>query len=139
MKKLQLTFVFLITVTLMGISPASFAGSTRLIMNMTTKRMVHEQLIHVRFLGSDGVALESDTLKQMVIRENDCTSGHLFKMETDYEMGYEPDKKLVGIYLNPNTWKNKSLCFNVPGLGKVERIFTEKDNDGHSIQLNVAP
>ncbi len=139
MRKLQLTFVFLATVAFIGLSSAGFAGSTRLIMTMTSERMVQEQLIHVRFLGSDGAELESDALKQMVIRQHDCASGHVFDLEMDCKIGYEPDHKLVGIYLYPKVWKNKSLCFSIPNQGKVEREFTKTDNDGHSIQLKVMP
>ena len=139
MKILQLTFIFLASVTLISAPQASFAGSTRLIMTMTSKRMVQEQLIHVRFLDPNNVALESEVLKQMVIREKDCTSGHAIEIELDYKIGYDPDHKLVGIYLYPSAWKDKFLCFSTPSQGKVERVFTEKDADGHSIQLNVAP
>lgn len=139
MKKLHLPGVLLAIFAMAGITPASFAGGERWIMAMTSERMVQEQLIHVRFLSPDNVALESDALKQMVIREQDCSSGHAFEMARDYKMGFALENKLVGIYLYPQVWKNKPLCFSVPGLGKVEKSLTAADNAGHSIQLNVAP
>lgn len=139
MKKLRLPGVLLAIFAMVGMTPASLAGSERWIMAMTSERMVQEKLIHVRFLGPDSAALESDALKQMVIREQDCSSGHAFEMARDYKMGFAPENKLVGIYLFPQVWKNKTLCFSVPGLGKVEKDLTAADNIGHSIQLNVAP
>lgn len=139
MKKLRLPGVFLAIVAVAGVAPASFAGSDRWIMAMTPERMVQEKLIHVRFLNPDGAALESNALKQMAIREQDCSSGHAFEMARDYKMGFAPENKLVGIYLYPKAWKDKTLCFSVPGLGKVEKSLTPADNNGHSIQLNMAP
>ena len=139
MKKSRLPGVLLAIFTMAGMSPTSFAGSERWIMAMTLERMIQEKLIHVRFLDSKGVVLESDALKQMVIREQDCSSGHAFEMARDYKMGYAPENKLVGIYLYPKVWQDKTLCFSVPGLGKVEKSLTAEDNNGHSIQLNVAP
>ncbi len=139
MEKLRVLAVLLVIIATAAMAPTSFAGSDRLIMSMTPGRMVQNKLIHLRFLKPDGVALESDVLEKMVIREQDCTTGHVFEMATDYKMGYEPEKKLVGIYLPIHTWENKTLCFSVPGIGKVERSFTAADINGHSIQLEVAP
>lgn len=139
MKKSRLPATLMAIFVLAGVAPDSFAGSDRWIMAMTPDRMVQEKLIHVRFVGSGGVALESDALKKMVIREQDCSSGHAFEMARDYKMGYAPENKLVGIYLYPRAWKDKTLCFSVPGLGKAEKSLTAADNDGRSIQLDVAP
>lgn len=136
MRKLRFQQMFL-AMMLLGMASASISGSERWIMAMNSARMVREQLIHVQFLGSDGVALESDALKQMVIREQDCSSGHVFEMAMDFKMGFDPDKKRLGIYLYPRAWKNKSICFSVPGIGKVEKTFTAVDNTGHSIQLHL--
>lgn len=137
MKKMWLPYVMLAIVAMAGVAPASFAGSDRLIMAITSKRMLQEQLIHVRFFGPDSVALESDALKQMSIQS--CNSGHAFEMVNDFKIGYAPENKMVGIYLYPQAWKNNTLCFSIPGLGKVEKEFTSEDVNGHSIQLNVGP
>lgn len=137
MKKLQLPYVLLAIVAMMGVTPASFAGSERWVMAMTSERMFQEQLIHVRFLGSDGVALESDVLKQMGIQ--DCSSGQAFEMAKDFKMGYALENKMVGIYLFPHVWKNRTLCFSVPGLGNIEKKSMAEENIGQSIQLNMAP
>lgn len=139
MKKLRLPGVVLAILAVVGVTPASFAGGERWIMAMTSERMVQEQLVHVRFLGPDSVALESDALKQMVIREQDCGSGNAFEMARDYKMGFAPENKLVGIFLFPKAWKSNTLCFSVPGVGKVEKNLTATDNIGHSIQLSVVP
>lgn len=129
--------VVLAVFALAGVVPDSFAGSERWIMSMTQARMVQENLIHVRFVGPDGVALESNAMKKMVVREQDCDTGNTFKMVKDYKMGFSPDNKLVGIFLFPHTWKNKALCFSVPGVGKIEQDLTAADNSGHSIELKV--
>ena len=139
MEKMRLLAIFLAIFAMVGVTPASFAGSDRWIMFMTQKRMIQDKLIHVRFLKPDGVALESDALKQMVIREQNCSTGHPFEMITDYKMGFEPENKLVGIYLFPLTWENKTLCFSFPDIGKVEKTFAASDSNGHSIQLGVMP
>lgn len=139
MKNSWLLGVFVVVVAMAGVAPDSFAGSQRWIMAMTSERMVQENLIHVRFLGPNGTALESDAMKKIVVREQDCGTGRVFEMVKDYKMGYAPDNKLVGIYLFPHAWKDKALCFSVPGMGKVGKSLTAEDNNGHSIQLKVMP
>jgi len=139
MKKSLLLSVFLAIFMLVGLTPASFAGSDRWIMTMTSDRMAQEKLIHVRFLQSDGTSLESDALKAMVIREKNCSSGQTLKMVKYYKMGFAPVTKMVGIYLFPQAWQGKHLCFSVSGMGKVEKSFTATDNNGLTIQLNMAP
>lgn len=139
MKNSWLLGVFLAVFAMAGVTPSSFAGSQRWIMAMTPERMVQENLIHLRFVSPDGAALESDAMKKIVVREKDCESGHTFQMIKDYKMGFAPENKLVGLYLLPHAWKNKALCFSVPGVGKVEKSLTAEDNNGHSIQLKVMP
>lgn len=139
MKSSRLLGMALAVFSMAGVTPSSFAGSERWIMVMTSERMVKENLIHVRFQGPDGVVLESDAMKQIVVREKDCDSGPAFKMVKDYKMGFSPEDKRVGIFLLPHVWQGKALCFNVPGVGKVEKSFAASDNDGHSIQLKVLP
>ncbi|MEW6312533.1 MAG: hypothetical protein AB1513_00555 [Pseudomonadota bacterium] len=121
---------------LVTLAPASHAGSERLIMNMTAQRMAQEHLIHARFVSRDGTALESNALQQIAIREKDCESGRAFEMTRDYKIGYEPEKKQVGLYLLPHAWKDKTLCFSIPGLGRIEKQFTDTDS-GRSIPLLV--
>lgn len=135
MKKMRLSHVMLAIVAMVGVTPASYAGSERLIMTMTSKRMLQEQLIHVRFFGPDSAVLESDTMKKMAIQ--DCNSGKVFEMVKDYKIGYAPENKVVGMYLFPKAWKNNTLCFSVPSLGKAEKKFTSEDVNGQSIHLNM--
>lgn len=120
-------------------STSSYAGSERLIMAMSSARMDQENLVYVKFIGPDGAALESDVLKQMVIREQDCNSGHVFEMVIDYKIGYAPKSMLVGIYLFPHTWNTKHLCFSVPNLGKIEQSLDAVSNKGRIFQLKLAP
>lgn len=137
LKSRSLAAILAVLVTL--VATPSHAGSARWIMVMTPERMVQNKLVHVRFTRPDGAAFESHALKQMVIREQDCSSGPILEMVTDYKMGFEPENKLLGIYLLPQAWENKTLCFDFPGTGKTERKFSAADNGGRSIQLNVTP
>ena len=139
MNRTWLAEVFLAIIVMLGVASYSHAGSDRLIMSMSAERMDQEDLVYVRFLGPDGVALESNVLKQMVIREQDCSTGHIFKMINDYKMGYAPKNMLVGIYLFPHVWNNKTLCFSVPNLGKIEQSLNPAANNGRSFQLKVVP
>lgn len=137
MSKMRLLAVFLASIVMLGIAPCSYAGSDRLIMSMSAQRMDREDLVYVRFLGPDGTALESNVLSRMVIREQDCGSGRILKIIKDYKIGYAPKNMLVGIYLYPQAWKNKTLCFNVPNLGKIEQGLNPSANNGRSFQLKV--
>lgn len=131
-----LNAVLAIIVTL-GTATYSYAGSDRWIMAMSAARMDKTNLVFVRFSGPDGVALESGVLEQMVIREQDCGSGHVFEMVKDYRMGYAPKGMLVGIYLSPFVWYKKPLCFSVPGLGKIEQSLDPVANNGRTFQLKM--
>ena len=131
--------VVLTVAVMFSAASTSYAGSERLIMAMSAARMNQENLVYVKFIGPDGAALESDVLKHMVIREQDCNSGRVFEMVTDYKIGYAPKNMLVGIYLFPHTWNNKSLCFNVPNLGKIEQSLDTASNKGRIFQLKLAP
>lgn len=139
MKKLWVSKAFLSMIIALGMASCSYAGSERLIMAMTTQRMDQENLVHVQFLSPEGISLESSTLKQMLIRERDCNTGHVFEMVKDYKIGYAPKNMLVGIYLYPRVWSNKTLCFNVPNLGKIEQGLDTATNNGRFFQLKVAP
>lgn len=139
MNKKRILEAILAIVATLGTTPCGYAGSERLIMSMSAERMEQGNLIYVKFIGPDGAALESDILKQMVIREQDCNSGHVFEMITDYKIGYAPKNMLVGIYLYPHVWNNKPLCFNVPHLGKIEQSLNPVINKGRSFQLKLIP
>lgn len=139
MNKLWILKAFLPIIVALCVASYSYAGSERLIMAMTTKRMDRENIVYVRFLAPDGTPLESSVLKQMVIRDQDCNSGHIFEMVKDYKIGYAPKNMLVGIYLYPHVWSNKTLCFSVPNLGKIEQGLDTASNNGRSFQLKVMP
>jgi hypothetical protein len=121
---------------LMSFSTSIFAGSERWIMKMTADRMMKEKLIHVKFADDEGNALESDVLKQMVIREDACESGKQYFMPDDYRLGYYYMPKLVGIYLKEKNWANKNLCFTFQEIGMEEIIFTEADV-GNSVTVVI--
>jgi len=139
MSKTRLLQTFLASIVMLGMVPCSYAGSDRLIMSMSAKRMDREDLVYVRFIGPDGSALESSVLGQMVVRERDCVSGKILKIIDDYKIGYAPNNLLVGIYLLPRAWKNKTLCFDFPNLGLVEQELNPAANNGRSFQFKVAP
>lgn len=138
MKWTWLPAVFL-AIIMLGVTSSSYAGSDRWIMAMTAERMDKANLVFVRFFGSDGVALESEALKQMVIHAQDCSTGHVFEMSKDYRMGYAPKSMLLGIYLSPFVWNNKILCFSVQGVGKAEQSLNPATNNSRSFQLEVDP
>jgi len=137
MKITWLSNAVLAIIVTLGATTCSYAGSDRWIMAMTAERMDKTNLVFVRFFGPDGVVLESGALEQMVIREQDCSSGHVFQMVKDYKMGYAPKNMLVGIYLSPFVWHKKSLCFSVPGLGKIEQSLDPVANNGRTFQLKM--
>lgn len=139
MSKMRLLPAVLISIAILGMAPCSHAGSDRLIMSMSAKRMDREDLVYVRFIGPNGAALESNVLSSMVIRVQDCSSGNILRIIDDYKIGYAPKNMLVGIYLFPQAWKNKNLCFSFPNLGKIEHDLNPAANNGRSFQLRVAP
>lgn len=124
---------------MLGVTSYSYAGSDRWIMAMTAERMDKGNLVFVRFLGPDGVALESEALEKMAIREQDCSSGHIFAMVKDYKMGYAPKNMQLGIYLPAHVWSNKTLCFSVPNLGKIEQSLDPAASKSRSFQLKMVP
>jgi len=138
MKITRLLNAALAMIVTLGVASYSYAGSDRWIMSMTAERMDQTNLIFVRFFGPGGVPLESETLEQMVIRAQDCDSGQIFQMVKDYKMGFEPKKLKVGIYLSPFVWRNKTLCFSVPNLGKIEQGFNPKANNSRIFELKMA-
>jgi len=136
----MLLFKSLVTfIVLLGMTSYSYAGSDRMILSMSAERMDQEDLTYVRFLGPDGAALESNILKQMVIREQDCISGSILEIVSDYKIGYAPENMLVGVYLYPQAWNNKTLCFSVPDFGEVKQSLNPATNNGRLFQLNIAP
>lgn len=139
MNRMFLLRVFLAIVVVLDVTSYSYAGSDRWIMAMTAKRMDKANLVFVRFFGPDGVALESDALEKMVVREQDCSSGHVYALSKDYKMGYAPKNMLLGIYLSPNVWSNKTLCFSVQDLGRVVQSLDPAVNNSRNFQFNLVP
>ena len=139
MSKTWLSEIFVVIIVTLGMTTYGYAGSDRLIMSMSAERMDQEDLVYVRFFGPDGTALESRDLKQMVIREQDCTSGRDFKIVDDYKIGYAPENMLVGIYLYPQAWNNNMLCFSVPNMGMVKLSLDPSANNGRSFELKIVP
>jgi len=119
------------------VPPLSYAGSDRIIMAMTPENMNKTNLVYVRFFGPNGSVLESDELKIMEVREQDCSAGHLFLMSKDYRIGYSPKKMLVGLYLSPYMWRKKKLCFSVPYDGKIEQSFDPAANKSRLFELKL--
>lgn len=126
-------------IVLWGAASVCYAGSERFIMTMTTERMEKDDLVFARFFGANGEVLESDVLKQLVIREQDCASGPVLTLTKEYKLGYSPKSRLVGVYLYPQAWHDKSLCFEIPGLGKVENTFNPTENKGNIFELKIVP
>lgn len=126
-------------IVLLTLITSAYAGSDRLIMSMSAQRMDQEDLVYVQFLGPDGVALETHSLGQMVIRENSCNTGTILKIIDDYKIGYSPESMLVGIYFYPQAWKNKKLCFRIPELGMAEGGLDPTTNKSRSFQLKIVP
>lgn len=124
---------------MLGVAPCGYAGSDRLIMSMSAQRMDKEDMVYVRFLGPDGAVLESNVLSRMVIREQDCSTGRILEIIGDYKIGYAPGNMLAGIYLYPQAWKSKTLCFSVPDYGKTEQGLNPSANNGRLFQLKMVP
>ena len=139
MDKTRLLNAFLAMIILLGAASNSYAGSDNWIMAMTAERMEKGNLVFVRFLGPNGAALESDALKLMVIREQDCSSGQLFEVAKDYKLGYAPKNMQLGIYLPKHVWNNKTLCFSVPNLGKLVQGLDPTANNSRTFQLKMVP
>ncbi len=137
-KKSLLEFILVLVVTF-GFASNSNAGSERMIMNMTAEGMEQSNLIHVRFLNAHGKELGSDVIKRMVIRDQDCSSGHIYKIARDYKIGYAVDNMLVGVYLPPWLWEKKPLCFSVPQLGMAEQTFDPSTSKSRNFSITVAP
>ena len=116
----------------------SFAGSERLIMSMNSEKMNQMDLIYVGFTAPDGTVLESDILKKMSIRAQDCNSGNLLEIVNDYKIGYSPETMLVGIYLFPQVWKNQTLCFSITGMRKI-KLSADPAALSRIFQLQFAP
>jgi len=139
MNKTWLSNILVVMLVTLGMLSYSYAGSDRLVMSMSAERMDREDLVYIRFLGSDDSAIESGFLKQMVIREQDCNLGQVLELGSDYRVGYAPENMLVGIYLYPEAWHNKTLCFGVSDKGTVKESLNPTVNNGRSFQLRLVP
>jgi hypothetical protein len=123
---------------MLSVTNSGNAGSDRFMMCIPEENMARAGLIHVRFIRSNGTALESDVLKRMVIREQDCSTGKILKISDDYRIGFGPKDMLVGLYMFPQAWKNNTLCFDAQKLGKIEQQLDPVTNLGRSFLLTVA-
>lgn len=122
----------LLVASLLAPLSVSVAGSERWIMAITPDRLENQNLIHVRFVDGKGLPVESEPLQTLVIKEDDCATGREFKIVEDYKLGFYPSPKLMGIYLPPGNWINKTLCFIVPKVGTM-RTAPAIGQDGRSV------
>jgi len=106
--------------------PLAQAGSERLVMVMSAQKMAQHQLVHVRFQDGEGNDLNSTVMKRLVIRSGGCNSGVKYAMPDDYKFGYSPGKEM-GIYLPPQSWKNKKLCFTDSEYGQLATTVSDKE------------
>lgn len=120
------------------LSPHAMAGSDRWIMAITAENAAMKDLVHLYFKTPDGGSVESDKLKLMAIDASQCAASTPYQMVTDYKLGYGPDRGPVGIYLMPSSWHERTVCFNLPGIGQVSHDFTSTVR-GQSLQLQLAP
>jgi hypothetical protein len=139
MKRARFPKVLLAIFAVLGVASYGYAGSDRWIMSMTAERMDRGDLVFVRFFSRDGVALESDVLQTMVIRKQNCDSGHIYEIAKDYKLGYAPKNMLVGIYLPAHVWNEDTLCFSISDLGKIVQKLDPAANNGRIFQLKVGP
>jgi len=114
---------FALLVAGLFIVTASMAGSDKWMMSITEDKMDRMGLVHISFVDQSGVLLESEALKSMEIRADGCDSGQAYQVSQDYKYGYRPSDKKIGIFLEPESWKDRDVCFKVPGMGQVKSSF----------------
>ncbi|MEW5756069.1 MAG: hypothetical protein AB1810_07170 [Pseudomonadota bacterium] len=110
----------LVLVSLLVPVSVGVAGSERWIMAITPERLDSQNLLHVRFTDGAGDPVESELLQKMEIKEGSCETGRLFKIVEDYKLGFFPNPKMLGIYLPPGNWIDKTLCFSIPEVGATQ-------------------
>ena len=115
---------------------ASHAGSERWIFTITPEQMLNEKLIHVQFHDHSGQAVESDALKEMIVRGGNCESGKIYAMPDDYKLGFSPEGKRIGLFIPQSTWGGKKLCFMLPSHERLEAVLPETET-GRSISLTM--
>ena len=116
---------------------AGHAGSERWIFTITPEQMLNEKLIHVQFHDHNGQAIESDALKEMIVRGENCESGKIYAMPDDYKLGFSPEGKRIGLFIPQSTWGSRKLCFMLPDQDKLETAIPEADV-GKSITLTLS-
>ncbi len=114
---------------------AAEAGSERWIFSIDPAEMQQAKIVHVQFADQQGRSIDSDGLKQMVLKQG-CDSGAPYVTPKDYRFGFSPEGKRVGLYLPAATWVGKKICFLLPGLGRLETTLSE-ENAGKSISLTL--
>jgi len=105
------------------IATASMAGSDKWMMSITEDKMDKMGLVHVSFVDQSGILLDSEALKSMEIRADGCDGSQAYQVSQDYKYGYRPLDKKIGVFLLPESWKNRDVCFKVPGVGQVKSSF----------------
>jgi hypothetical protein len=114
---------FALLVAGLFIATASMAGSDRWMMNITEGKMGRLGLVHVSFVDQSGGLLDSKALQRMEIKVDGCDGGDVYKEASDYKYGYRPSDKKIGVFLLPESWKDRDVCFKVPGMGQVQSSF----------------
>ncbi|MDX8412377.1 MAG: hypothetical protein R8K46_10990 [Mariprofundaceae bacterium] len=101
---------------------------------MTEDKMDKQGLVHVTFVDQSGGFLESESLKRMEIRADGCDGEQVYQVASDYKYGYRPSDKKIGIFLLPQSWESRNVCFKVPGVGQVKSTFPS--NGGNTSVLS---
>ena len=140
MHKMHLSKIFLAIIFMLWFASGSYAGSDRIMIAVSPTQMEKADLVFIQFFGPDGMVLESDALYKMAIHDHDCDAGRIFELVNDYKLGYAAKKFVVGIYLFPRTWSDSTLCFDIPGMGKVSQSFAASlSGSGRYLNLKLAP
>ncbi len=138
MNKKSLFGPFLAATVMLVFTSQCYAVGEKLIMNMTEKRMNRLNLVHIQFQNSGGKTLSSKVIHKMVVREEDCTEGPILDIAKDYKVGFSTSGMQVGIYMVAKAWRDKSLCFNIPGVGMAQQHFDPEANESRNFVVTIA-
>ena len=122
----------------LAMAAAVQAGSDRWIMHTSVSDMQDRNLVHVRLAEADGVPVESDGLKQMVVLSGGCEQGAALTVARDYKMGFYPEGKAIGLFMMSGSWQARPLCFSLPGKGAVSAQIPH-GSAGESLLLTLVP
>jgi len=137
MSKISFLGSILAAIVMLGFTAQSYAVGEKLIMNMTEKRMNRQNLIHIQFKNSGGKTLGSDVIHKMIIREQDCNTGQILDISQDYKVGFSTSGMQVGIYVVAKSWRDKALCFSVPGMAMVQQSFDPEANKSRDFVVKI--